>query len=100
MIIDMAADQASNRIYHTPTSWFPVLSIQQRSEEVIGMTVCQSARISGYTCGTLYAKDISISYSDGTTLLNQRSATYAVASGTAASGPFSANRLRVQSVLT
>ncbi len=88
MIIDITAAQASNRIYYTPTSWFPVLSIQQRSEEVIGMTVCQSARISGYTCGTLYAKDFSITYSDGTTLLNQRSATYAVASGDSGSGVF------------
>jgi len=92
MIIDITAPQASNRIYHTPTSWFPVFSIQQRSEEVIGMAVCQSARISDYTCGTLYAKDFSITYSDGTTLLNQRSATYAVALGDSGSGVFSANK--------
>ena len=81
MVIRVGSSYASNRVYHTTTSYFGLSSIQSRSEEVGGMVVCQSSRISGVACGQLYAWGFSITYSDGTQLVDQRSATYAVSSG-------------------
>ena len=81
MVIRVGSSYASNRVYHTPTSWFGMATTQTTGQEVIGQAVCQSSRVSTYTCGTLYAKGFSITYTDGTTLFDQRSATYTVNSG-------------------
>lgn len=94
MIVQIPAALRSNRIYYTTGSWFPVFELQSRSEEVDGMVVCQSSRISGYTCGELYAWGFSITYADGTTLYNQRSATYAVAGGDSGGPVFRGNEAR------
>lgn len=81
MVIRVGSSYASNRVYYTPTSWFGMATTQTTGQEVIGQAVCQSSRVSNYTCGTLYAKGFSIIYTDGTTLYDQRSATYTVNSG-------------------
>lgn len=81
MVIRVQSSYASNRVYYTPSSWFGMATTQTTSQEVIGQAVCQSSRVSNYTCGTLYAKGFSITYTDGTTLYDQRSATYTVNSG-------------------
>jgi hypothetical protein len=91
MVIRIGSGYRSNYIYYTAGSSFPVFALQQRSQEVGGMVVCQSSRVSGYTCGSLYAWDFSITYKDGTTLYNQRSATYVVNDGDSGGPVFYSN---------
>lgn len=94
MVIRIQSSLASNRVYNTPTSWFGMATTQTTGQEVIGQAVCQSSRVSGYTCGTLYAKGFSITYSGGTTLYDQRSATYTVNSGDSGGPIFYATQAR------
>lgn len=94
MVIRIQSAYASNRVYYTPSSWFGMATTQTTSQEVIGQAVCQSSRVSGYTCGTLYAKGFSIIYEDGTTLYDQRSATYTVNDGDSGGPVFYTNQAR------
>ena len=94
MVIRIGSTYRSNDLWNSTTGTKPIYSWQNKSEEFEGMAVCQTSRVSGYTCGTLYAFGFSIVYTDGTRLLDQRSATYNVASGDSGGPVFYGNEAR------
>ncbi len=89
--IQMSDSLKSNRVYLSPTSYFPINGRQTQAQEVIGMTVCASGRITGYACGTLVAKGFSITLS-GTLLHNQRAGSYPLQSGDSGGPIFAFNK--------
>lgn len=49
----------SNYVYFTNTSSSLVTSKEGNNVDTVGQTVCISGRVSGFTCGALYAKGFS-----------------------------------------
>jgi hypothetical protein len=88
-IVPVPTAQRYSRIWSTNASWFPVISVQTRAQEMVGQSVCLSGRqrADGASCGTVYAIDFPFDAchnpqcSSWTHLVHQRSGTYPVAIG-------------------
>jgi hypothetical protein len=50
----------------------PVTSVQSRSNDTVGEVVCLSGIYSGYVCGTLRDRDVTVQVAGGPTLTHQR----------------------------
>lgn len=88
---NISSTYMSNYVYYTASSSSLVLSKEGYNADTVGQTVCQSGRISGFTCGELYAKGFYITYGS-VTLYDQRSATYNVAIGDSGAAVLAANK--------
>lgn len=88
---NVSSTYMSNYVYYTASSSSLVLSKEGYNADTVGQTVCQSGRISGFTCGELYAKGFYITYGS-VTLYDQRSATYSVDFGDSGAAVLAANK--------
>ncbi len=83
---NVSSSYMSNRVYYKANSWFGMYSAQSASSDFVGQAICQSASNSGYRCGTIQSRNVSVDYWDTacgcyTTMTKQRRANYYVQGG-------------------
>jgi hypothetical protein len=71
----------SNRVYYSATpSWYGMTTQQTLNYDYVGYAICQSGQTSGFSCGTITAKAVTVNYG-GTHIRLQRQANYHVLIG-------------------
>jgi hypothetical protein len=71
---------ANRVLYSTQPSWFGMYSAQLRTQDWVGMAICQSGQTSGFACGTIQSRTATPVY-NGIHIQMQRKANYLVQMG-------------------